>query len=406
MSRHAMNRWWVVFGAVIVQVCIGAIYSWSLFNQPLSDRFGWSTEAVLVTYSIAIFVFAFTTIFSGRLQDRIGPRIVTTIGGLLYGTGLIVASMATSLPMLYLGYGVLSGIGVGFVYVCPLSTCLKWFPEKKGFITGIAVGAFGAGSLVFKSVIVRSLEARGVSGTFFFLGILYMVLVITGAQFLRVPGAEGDSDKGTKPLGKVLPSAGYSVGQMVRTRAFSGIWVVYLLACMPGLLVIGLAKDIGVELVGLSAVAAANAVSVIALFNAGGRLFWGSLSDRVGRVKVLFWMFGITALSLVALSLLTGSAVVFYASLAGIAFNFGGFLAVFPALTGDFFGLENVGANYGVVYQAYGVAALVGPLVEGLAGGLVPTFLIAAGFAVLGGFMTLLIKRPPVPPVHGAVPTK
>ncbi len=406
MSRHIMNRWWVVFGAVLVQICIGAIYSWSLFNQPLSERFGWSTEEVLVTYSIAIFVFAFTTIFSGRLQDRIGPRIVTTIGGILYGAGLLVASQATSLPVLYLGYGVLSGIGVGFVYVCPLSTCLKWFPEKKGFITGIAVGAFGAGSLVFKSVIVRSLAARGVSDTFFFLGLLYMVIVITGAQFLRVPGSAGATDRGTKPLGKALPTAGYGVGQMVRTKTFGSIWIVYLLACMPGLLVIGLAKDIGVELVGLSAVAAANSVSVIALFNASGRIFWGSLSDRAGRVKVLYWMFGLTALSLIALSLLTASAVVFYASLAGIAFNFGGFLAVFPALTGDYFGLENVGANYGVVYQAYGFAALLGPLVEGLAGGLVPTFLIAAGFAALGGLLTLTIKRPPARPVHGAVPTK
>lgn len=153
IKQKSVNRWSVVFGAVLLQVCLGAIYSWSLFNQPLMDKYGWTNEQVVMTYSIAIFVFAFSTIFSGRLQDKIGPRKVATIGGILYGGGLILASFSKSLPGLYFFYGVLGGAGVGFAYVCPLSTCLKWFPEKKGFITGIAVGAFGGGSLVFKSLI-------------------------------------------------------------------------------------------------------------------------------------------------------------------------------------------------------------------------------------------------------------
>ncbi|MBV1758277.1 MAG: MFS transporter, partial [Dethiosulfatibacter sp.] len=181
------NRWVVVLGAVLLQICIGAIYAWSLFNKPLMDTFCWSNSETVMTFSIIVFVFAFITLFSGRLQDRIGPKIVATIGGIMYGLGLILSSTATTTTQLYFYYGVISGIGVGFVYVCPLTTCIKWFPDKKGFITGIAVGAFGLGSLVFKAIIEYLLEVTGVSETFFYLGVLFMVMTVLGAQFLSVP---------------------------------------------------------------------------------------------------------------------------------------------------------------------------------------------------------------------------
>lgn len=272
-----MNRWFVVLGAVLLQVCLGAIYSWSLFNQPLMDKFGWSKEQVVMTYSIAIFVFAVSTIFSGRLQDKIGPRKVATIGGVLYGSGLILASFATTLPMLYLAYGVLVGAGVGFAYVCPLSTCVKWFPERKGFVTGIAVGAFGAGSLIFKSVIQGLLGSVGVSQTFMYLGIIYMVLVIIGAQFLRLP-----KKTTTTQLKTSVKENNFTVKEMMKTKAFYLVWMTFMFGCMPGLLVIGLAKDIGIEMAKLDPMVAANAVALIALFNAGGRLAWGTISDKIG----------------------------------------------------------------------------------------------------------------------------
>lgn len=389
MMKKSMNRWFVVMGAVLLQVCLGAIYSWSLFNQPLMDKFGWTKDQVVMTYSIAIFVFAFSTIFSGRLQDKIGPRKVATIGGILYGTGLILASMATSLPMLYISYGVLAGAGVGFAYVCPLSTCVKWFPEKKGFITGIAVGAFGAGSLIFKSVIQYFLATVGVSSTFMYLGIIYMTLVVIGAQFLRLPEAQATNIKSSVP-----EEASYTVGEMIKTRSFIVTFATYLVACMPGLLVIGLAKDIGIEMVNLDAATAANAVALIALFNAGGRLAWGTISDKLGRVRSVTLMFVITAISLLVMSLVQMNFVLFFVCLAGIASSFGGFLAVFPTITGDFFGIKNLGANYGVVYQAYGIAALIGPVIKKNSSSLSQTFLIAAGFAIVGFALTFLAKSP------------
>lgn len=386
-----MNRWFVVFGAVLLQMCIGAIYTWSLFNQPLMDKFGWSNDEVFLTYSIAVFIFAFSTMFSGRLQDKIGPRIVASIGAILYGGGIILASTATSLVQLYIYYGIIAGAGVGFAYVCPLSTCVKWFPENKGFITGIAVGAFGLGSLIFKSVIQHFIASSGVSSTFLYIGIIYAVVGLIGAQFLILPSAN------SKTALKSISSSSkgdFTVGEMLKTKSFYFVWVMYLFGCMSGLLVIGLAKDIGVQLAGLETAVAANAVAMIALFNAGGRLIWGTLSDKLGGVKVVTIMFIITAISMITMSVFALNYVTFFACLAGIAFCFGGFLAVFPTITGDYFGIKNLGSNYGIIYQAYGIAALVGPIIVAYVGGLKPTFLIAAILSIIGVALTFIVKPP------------
>ncbi len=385
------NRWLVVFGAVLLQICIGAIYSWSLFNQPLVDKFGWQNNEVVFTFSITIFIFAVSAIFSGKLQDKIGPRIVASIGGLLYGGGLILSSTATSITQLYIYYGVIAGAGVGFAYVCPLSTCIKWFPEKKGFITGIAVGSFGLGSLIFKSVIQTLLATKGVSSTFLYLGIIYLFLVLVGAQFLVVPSKETTA-KGNK--GNSDEATNFTVSTMIKTKAFYLLWFMFLFGCMSGLLVIGLAKDIGIQLANLEPAVAANAVAMIALFNAGGRLIWGTLSDKLGRIKVVFYMFAITAISMITMSFISLNFVTYFACLAGIAFCFGGILAVFPTIVGEFFGIKNLGGNYGIIFQAYGLAALAGPVIVANVGGLKTTFAISAVLAIIGAVMTLMVKPP------------
>ena len=387
MNKDNRAGWRVVFGAVLLQLCLGAIYSWSLFNQPLIDKYGWIKDQVLLTYSLAIFVFAFTTMISGRLVDQFGPRRIAIIGGLLYGAGMMLASVVSSLWLMYVAYGVLAGIGVGFAYVCPLSTCVKWFPDKKGFITGITVGAFGAGSMVFKSIIVKLIHTVGVSQTFFYLGLIYMVLVIIGATMLSLPKERDEQTGGTKSFqGKNL-----TVRAMLKEKSFYLIWTMLLVGCMPGLLVIGLAKDIGIEMVKLDPITAAHAVGLIALFNAGGRLGWGIVSDRVGRLKVVVWMFLITVLCLLYMSLFTLTLSTFYLCLSGVACCFGGFLSVFPAITSEFYGVENLGANYGVIFQAYGISALVGPILKGYTQGLNQTFLVASGFAAFGLFLTLIL---------------
>jgi OFA family oxalate/formate antiporter-like MFS transporter len=388
--NKSINRGWVVIGAILIQLCIGGIYTWSLFNQPLADAFNWNKSDVFLTYSIAIFVFAFATLFAGRLQDRVGPRLVATIGILLYSGGLMLTSMVSELWQLYLTYGVMAGAGVGFVYVCPLSTLVKWFPKRKGLITGVAVGAFGLGSLVFKSAIQYFIAGIGVSQTFLVLGLISAVIGLIGASLLRVPPiALSVSGAPSLPLERQ-----FVPGEMIRTRSFMFIWIMFLFASTSGLLVIGMAKDIGVQLAGLSEDVASNAVTIIALFNASGRIGWGFLSDKFGRIRVVSVMFMLTAVAMSAISVLSLNYLSFFISLAVIAFCFGGFLAVFPTITNEYYGVKNLGANYGIVYQAYGLAALLGPLIVSAVGGLRTTFQIAAVLAVLGAMITQVIPHP------------
>jgi OFA family oxalate/formate antiporter-like MFS transporter len=383
---HKNNRFFVVIGAIMIQICLGAIYSWSLYNQPLADKYGWDKDAIVMAYSIAIFVFAFTTIFSGRLYDKIGPKKVATIGGVLYGTGMILSAFATELWMLYITYGVLAGIGVGFAYVSPLSTCVKWFPHHKGFITGIAVGAFGSGSFVFKTLIEIFLQSVGVTQTFIYLGVIFMVLVVCGASLMKLPNTS--SKMTTKQTSMDMSSL-----EMIKTSRFYYLWIMYLLGSMPGLLVIGLAKDIGLELVGLSPAVAASAVSIIALFNAGGRLICGTISDKLGRINVIIVIFIITIAALLTKALIPLNQTLYYICLIGVAFSFGGFLSVFPAITSELFGVKNLGANYGIIFQAYGISALIGPIIKSFSTGYTQTFLIGAGFGVAGLFLTLLLRK-------------
>lgn len=389
MSDNKLNRWIVVAGAVLLQVCLGAIYTWSLFNQPLVDKFGWNKDDVYTTYSLAITIFAFTTILSGRLQDKLGPRLIATIGAILYGSGLILTSRATTLTQLYLSYSVLGGIGVGFAYVCPLATCVKWFPHKKGFITGIAVGAFGLGSLVFKSIILKLLGNVGVSSTFLYIGIIYLIIGGLGAQLLKLPTCE-KLISASNPANK----KNFRIREMIRTRSFYTLFVMYFVGCVSGLLVIGLAKDIGVDLAGLSLAAAANTVAIVALFNAGGRLIWGTLSDKIGREKSFLLMFLITAAAMLVLSFVELNLVTYFTAVSAIAFCFGGFLAVFPTITSDYYGIKTLGKNYGVIYQAYGIAAIAGPLIKKLTGDYITTFIVAAILSGIGALLALTVKSP------------
>lgn len=365
-----MNRWLVVLGAVLIQINLGAVYAWSLFNQPLIDKFGWAREDVVVTFSITIAVFAFATIFAGRLQDQIGPRWVATIGGLLLGIGLMLSSQATSLLQLYFFYGVIGGIGIGMTYVCPLSACVKWFPDKRGFISGVAVAGFGLGGLIYKPLIGYLIELSGVSSTFLYLGIIYLLLVIVGAQLLKNPTEEQVLKYQPKQLTSnsevktiVDTSNQFTPKQMLRTQLFYLLWFMFLFGSVSGLMVISFAVDIGVDMANLELEQAGNAVMVIALFNAAGRIVWGKLSDRFGRKPTLITIYALTAVMMFYMSTGMMNYPLFLMAVSLVGFCFGGFLALFPSVTADYFGVRNIGSNYGFMYQAYGLSAFVGPIV-------------------------------------------
>jgi len=294
--------------------------------------------------------------------------------------------MATTPLMLYLTFGVLTGAGVGFVYVCPLSTLIKWFPKNIGMITGLAVAVFGGGSIIFKQVISNFLVGSDVSGAFMKLGWISLVLILIGAMLTNNP--EGFVKKSAQ-----RGEGDFTTGEMVKTSKFKKIWIMYLLAVMPGLLVLGAAKNIGIEVAGLEGAVAAGIITILAIFNAGSRLVSGALSDKLGTLNVLKGVFVITIISLLLLSFFADAKAVFYVGVIGIAVGYGGFLALFPTFTNQQFGSFRYGSNYGIVYQAYGIAALSGIFIKTLAGSFTNTFIIAAIAAAVGLAISFTIQE-------------
>jgi len=308
MSYRIRNKWVVVFGALTAQMAIGALYAWSLFNKPIAQAYSWDADSVVTTYAITLVTFALTMIFSGWLHLKKGPRFTALIGGLLYSSGILLTSFITSTTMLYLTFGVMGGAGVGFIYVCQLSTLVKWFPNKKGAITGVATAFFAIGAIVFKEVITALLNISdttvytidAVSSTFFTLGIIYAVMTIGGALLLDVP------DNGHKSL-KVNGDEGknYKTKELLCSPNFYKLLFSDLLALMPGLLIIGLAANIGSDYIGMTdsnLLDAATLVTLLAMFNAGGRLISGRLADKFGALKIYRIMYLITIISLAFLS--------------------------------------------------------------------------------------------------------
>ena len=297
--KFLRNRWLVVVGALIIQMCLGALYSWSVFVSRLKDVFSYSTTQTQIVFSLALATFALVMIFAGKLQDKMGPRIVATSGGIVLGAGYLLASITDgSFPLIALTVGVISGAGIGLSYVCPIAACVKWFPDKRGMVTGLAVAGFGAGAWVFAKIASNFIEAYGLLTSFMYLGFIFMVAVVMGAQLLRNPPA------GWKPTGwnppefksKTFSVEDFEWRNMVKLQQFWMLWIMFVFGAAGGLLVIGILQPYGVHS-GLSAAAAANAVGVLALlqFQAGHQIaFFNFASQRFHRScigRFCFWCF-------------------------------------------------------------------------------------------------------------------
>mgnify|MGYP000681080882 CR=1 FL=1 len=386
------NKWLILFGAILAQLTIGAMYAWSLFNKPLSEAFNWEMADVVRTYGIALAAFSLTTIYSGQLQLKKGPRVTSLIGACLYSGGIILSSFAKSPEMLYVTYGLMAGSGVGFVYVCQLSTLVKWFPKSKGMITGVATGAFALGAYLFKNVIQSMLSGKEytpelISSTFMSLGIIYAVMSIIGSLLLDVPeGCE------TKSKARVSDGPDFSPKQLLGMGNFYKLLFSDLLALMPGLLIIGIANDLGTEW--FDAKTGAALVGMLALFNAGGRLASGKLADKFGALRVYRVMYIVVIVALAVLAT-HPSKMVFMAVVLTIAVGYGSFLSLVPTVVGRLFGAKNFSANYGLVFQAYGMAAMIGISIKNYTKTFETAFTIALATAVVGYILAMLIKESP-----------
>lgn len=388
MKNTKERRLLIVLGTIIAQFGLGTVYTWSLFNQPLASKFGWALSKVAISFSITSFALAFATLFAGKLQDKLGIKKLVSIAGVVLGTGLILTSKVTSLSMLYVTAGIIVGAADGIAYITSLSNCIKWFPEKKGLISGISVGAYGTGSLVFKYVNASLISSKGVSGAFLYWGIIAMIFVLAGAQVLK------DAPVETASAGNNLKEINFTVGEMLRTKEAYALFIMFFSACMSGLYLIGVVKDLGVQLASLKPAVAANAVAMVAIFNTAGRLILGALSDKIGRMRIVTFTLAITTIAVSIMSFVHLNFTIFFACVAGIAFCFGGNITVFPAIVGDFFGLKNHNKNYGIVYQGFGFGALTGGVIAAVLGGFKPTFVVIGVLCIISIILSVTVKPP------------
>jgi OFA family oxalate/formate antiporter-like MFS transporter len=363
-NKGLPNRWLLAGGGVLMQLALGAVYAWSVFRNPLMKTFGWSISDVTTTFSIAILVLGFAAFLGGLWMRRVGPRVVGITAGICYGLGVALASLANgNIWILWLTYGVLGGLGLGLGYIVPLATLVKWFPDRRGFITGLAVAGFGAGALITAPMAENLIAGVGVLKTLAILGVDYLIMVVLGASVMRNP-PEGWMPEGWQPTAKQqdqLQARNYTLKEALSTWQWYVLWAMLFLNVTAGISIISQASPMAQEISGVSAAVGAGMVGVISIGNGIGRLFWAWSSDAIGRRNVFLIMFLLQAVLFFLLPSLRQ-----FTMLALVCFIiiscYGGGFGTMPAFAADYFGPKWVGSIYGLMLTAWGFAGVFGPL--------------------------------------------
>jgi OFA family oxalate/formate antiporter-like MFS transporter len=389
----------IAIAGVFLQIALGAVYAWSVFRVPLAKQFGWSISEVTLTFTISIFVLGFAAFFGGLWLNRKGPRIVALTGGALYGLGVFLASFTHKLLWLYLSYGVIGGIGLGLSYIVPVAVLVKWFPDRRGLITGIAVGGFGAGALITAPVATRLIQSVGVLSTFAYLGIAYLIVTVVTGLFMRNP-PEGWKPEGWTPTAnQISHRAGrdFTLGEALKTWQWWALWLLLFLNTCAGISIISQEAPLFQELTKVSAVVAASMVGLASIGNAVGRVFWAWVSDLITRRATFFVMFVVQALlfsffpNIVTASLMTIVTFV-------VLMCYGGGFGTMPAFAADYFGPKNVGPIYGLMLTAWGFASVFGPLLiahmRETAGSYRGALHLIAGIMAISTILPILVRPP------------
>ncbi|MBU5466060.1 OFA family MFS transporter [Virgibacillus sp. MSJ-26] len=371
--RKVKNRWFIAASAVGIHISIGSAYAWSVFTNPMVDQFGWDTTQVSFAFSLAIFFLGMSAAFMGRFVERNGPRKSGMLSALFFGVGVAgsgIATMLGSLPLLYLFYGVIGGIGLGIGYIAPVSTLVKWFPDRRGLATGLAIMGFGFAALISGPAAAALIDSVGLNATFFILGGIYFIVMTASAQYLAPPpegwvpkGFEEAKENGTSKIKEDLSQL--TANQAIKTRRFWMLWFMLFINITCGIAILAVASPMAQEITGMSAIAAAGMVGLLGLFNGGGRLGWAALSDYIGRPNVYTAFFVIQVVAYFLLPITT-NAFMFQILLFAILTCYGGGFASVPAYIGDLFGTKQLGAIHGYILTAWAMAGVVGPVLLSL----------------------------------------
>jgi MFS transporter, OFA family, oxalate/formate antiporter len=365
------GRWLLVGAALLLQFSIGAVYAWSVFAKALKEAepFQLSSVESSLPFTVTIAMIFVGTYIGGRIQDRKGPRIVALAGGVVYALGILLAALAGSRDELWLlvaGYGVISGFGLGLAYIVPIAMLQKWFPDKRGLITGLAVGGFGFGAVLTSPVASWLIEQNPDVPTraFIPLGIAYLVMSLVGAAFFKnppegyhVPGFETGSDDKTATAAR-----DYTQGEALRTKQWYLLTAILTLNVTAGIALISQAAGSAEEIAGYSVAGAATVVGVLAVFNGAGRIVWAAASDYIGRMPAFAAMLGLQGLCLLVMPHASNAAL-FFVLAAVIYLCYGGGFGTMPATAGDYFGVKNAGAIYGLMLIGWSLGGIIGPIV-------------------------------------------
>ncbi len=404
------KRWIILIASCLINLCIGSLYSWSVFASPmavrLSELYGLSGTALLtasnlsIVFTVANSVGPITMISGGFINDKLGPKWVVFAGGLLFGVGLLASGFATSIPILVVTYGLGCGLGMGLVYGCTINNSVKFFPDKRGLIGGIATATYGLSSVIIPPIANKLIGSIGVQSTFRMLGMVFMVVICSSA-FLIEKCPEGYMPKGYTPdtmtsNSKKLKDKNWK--EMIKDGNFYLMICMLLCGAFSGLMIISQASPMAQNIVKMSAAMAATCVSILALFNAIGRILAGYISDKIGRINTIALAFLLSMIGLVTLyGCNEGSNARFILAIAIIGTCFGSFMGVFPGFTADQFGTKNNSVNYGIMFIGFAVAGIMGPTVVGkivsATGNYGQAFVIAGVLCILGFLLSFLYRK-------------
>jgi len=412
-NSKVMNRWLVVIGAIIIQLCLGAIYAWSVFTPQLKEA-GWTAAQTQAVFAAGLAFFAIVMVIAGRLMPKIGPRVLAMAGGVVLGIGYLLAGLfgGTNFWAIFIFIGVIGGSGIGLAYVVPIAVGMRWFPDKKGLITGLAVAGFGFGAMLWVKLAGtwgNLIADLGLNATFTIYGIVFFISVIIGGIWMVFP-PEGWKPEGWTPPAPAQGSAAsgtsdFTSGEMLKTPQFYMILITFAFGASAGLMSIGLMKLFPIQALTAAGIANASAVAGTAmavffsLANGIGRIAWGAMSDKLGRKTSIVIMMGTQGIIVILFQWMAGTPALLYLGATLIGFNFGGNFALFPTMTADTFGTKFIGQNYGWVFLAYGIGGIFGPILGGRLGdmGNFPlAFTICGVLCLLAAILIYLVKPPQI----------
>jgi MFS family permease len=400
MSANA-GRWIYVLLGLIINICLGAVYAYSVFKKPLEKLFEISATQGNYPFMVFLAVFALFTFLSGKFIDKHGPRNVMMIGGVVVGIGWLLTKFAPNIGMVILTYGIIGGAGVGIVYGGPVAVAARWFPDKKGLAVGLALAGFGMSALITAPIARTLIGITGPLNTFGMMGIAFLIITVILSALMKFP------PKDWKPAGwapvqatGAAVSKSFTLGEMVKTSSFYGVWICYIIGTTAGLMAIGISNTVGTEVIGLNTAVATTLLMIFAVFNGGGRPLFGWLTDKITPRNAALLSFVIIFLASVGMMMAgQGSTLLFTLCFFGFWLCLGGWLAIAPTTTASFFGLEGYAQKYGLMFSAYGLGAIIGGFISGKAKDVFGSYTFAfkpiAVLAIIGIVIALLLIKPP-----------